>query len=127
MQDAIFFANDLMDQKIHTFAERQAKNKRKLDNNSSKSNTQQPPFKRRNVARVYSVGSSEKKSVLGFYCCATSASFTTMARALSDCPESKNWNHGNQDGGTEARRMVYTLEGEETDQDLDNIEDDINA
>ncbi|GKB93824.1 hypothetical protein Tco_0979961, partial [Tanacetum coccineum] len=34
MQDAIEFANDLMDQKIRTFAERKAKNKRKLDNNS---------------------------------------------------------------------------------------------
>ncbi|GKB00023.1 reverse transcriptase domain-containing protein [Tanacetum coccineum] len=33
MQEAIEFANELMDQKIHTFAERQAKNKRKLDNN----------------------------------------------------------------------------------------------
>nr|GEV17793.1 reverse transcriptase domain-containing protein [Tanacetum cinerariifolium] len=34
MQDAIEIANDLMDQKIHTFAERQAENKRKLDNNN---------------------------------------------------------------------------------------------
>ncbi|GJW60635.1 hypothetical protein Tco_0109970 [Tanacetum coccineum] len=33
LQDAIEFANDLMDQKIRTFAEIQAKNKRKLDDN----------------------------------------------------------------------------------------------
>ncbi|GKC60495.1 hypothetical protein Tco_1088093 [Tanacetum coccineum] len=34
MQDAIEIAIDLMDQKIPTFAERQAENKRKLDNNN---------------------------------------------------------------------------------------------
>ncbi|GJU54760.1 hypothetical protein Tco_1228474 [Tanacetum coccineum] len=41
MQDAIEFANELMDQKIHTFAERQAENKRKLDDNSRTNHTQQ--------------------------------------------------------------------------------------
>ncbi|GJW07264.1 hypothetical protein Tco_1569687 [Tanacetum coccineum] len=40
MQDAIEFANDLMDQKIRTFAERQAENKRKLDDNSRNNHTQ---------------------------------------------------------------------------------------
>nr|GEY04356.1 hypothetical protein [Tanacetum cinerariifolium] len=34
MQDAIEFATELMDQKIRTTAERQAKNKRKLDDNN---------------------------------------------------------------------------------------------
>ncbi|GJY65925.1 reverse transcriptase domain-containing protein [Tanacetum coccineum] len=34
IKDAIEFANELMDQKIHTLAERQAENKRKLDNNN---------------------------------------------------------------------------------------------
>ncbi|GKE59366.1 reverse transcriptase domain-containing protein, partial [Tanacetum coccineum] len=34
MQDAIEFATELMDKKIHTLAERQAKNKRKSDNNN---------------------------------------------------------------------------------------------
>ncbi|GKE94024.1 hypothetical protein Tco_1578879 [Tanacetum coccineum] len=65
MQDAIEFSNDLMDQKIRTLAERQAENKRKLDNNSSDNNTQQPPFKRQNVAKAYSVGHSEKKEYAG--------------------------------------------------------------
>ncbi|GJX34634.1 hypothetical protein Tco_0246191 [Tanacetum coccineum] len=45
----------------------------------------------------------------------------------SDCPELENQNHGNQVEGTEARGMVYALGGGETNQDLDNIEDDINA
>nr|GFD08373.1 hypothetical protein [Tanacetum cinerariifolium] len=45
----------------------------------------------------------------------------------SDCPELKNRNHGNQAEGTRAREMVYALGGGETNQDLDDIEDDINA
>nr|GEW42692.1 hypothetical protein [Tanacetum cinerariifolium] len=45
----------------------------------------------------------------------------------SDCPELKNRKHGNQAEGTGARGMVYSLGGEETNQDLDDIEDDINA
>ncbi|GJT77272.1 hypothetical protein Tco_1043997 [Tanacetum coccineum] len=113
MQEAIEIANDLMDQKVRTFAERQAENKRKLDNNSSDNNIQQQPPKKQNVARAYSVGSSERKDYAG-----------TLP---SDCPKLKNRNHGNQVGGIEARGMVYALGGGETDQDLDNMEDDINA
>ncbi|GJS75971.1 hypothetical protein Tco_0725852 [Tanacetum coccineum] len=45
MQDSIEFANGLMDQKIRTFADRQAKNKRKLDDNSRNNQTQQQPHK----------------------------------------------------------------------------------
>nr|GFA69904.1 hypothetical protein [Tanacetum cinerariifolium] len=37
------------------------KNKRKLDNNSSDNNIQQPHFKRQNVAKSYSAGPSKKK------------------------------------------------------------------
>ncbi|GKC60494.1 hypothetical protein Tco_1088092 [Tanacetum coccineum] len=45
----------------------------------------------------------------------------------SDCPELKNRNHRNQAGGAEACGMVYALGGRETDQDIDAMEDDINA
>ncbi|GJW44602.1 reverse transcriptase domain-containing protein [Tanacetum coccineum] len=44
-----------------------------------------------------------------------------------DCLELENQNHGNQAEGTEARGMAYALGGGETNQDLDNMEDDINA
>nr|GEV85865.1 reverse transcriptase domain-containing protein [Tanacetum cinerariifolium] len=44
----------------------------------------------------------------------------------SDCPELKNRNHGDQAEGTEARRMVYALGGGETNQNLNDIKDDIN-
>ncbi|GJS28877.1 reverse transcriptase domain-containing protein [Tanacetum coccineum] len=45
----------------------------------------------------------------------------------SDCPELKNRNHGNQAEGTEAHGMVYALEGGDTDHDLNNIKDEIEA
>ncbi|GJZ32486.1 reverse transcriptase domain-containing protein [Tanacetum coccineum] len=45
----------------------------------------------------------------------------------SDCPELKNRNHENQAEGTEARGMVYAFGGGETEQDINNIEDEIEA
>nr|GEZ38859.1 hypothetical protein [Tanacetum cinerariifolium] len=45
----------------------------------------------------------------------------------SDWPELKNQNHGNQAEGTEARRIVYALGGEEINQDIDDMKYDINA
>ncbi|GKF54453.1 hypothetical protein Tco_0161363, partial [Tanacetum coccineum] len=60
MQDAIEFATELMDKKIHTFVERQSENKRKQDDNH-----QQQQNKRQNTGRAYAVGSSEKKPYRG--------------------------------------------------------------
>ncbi|GJV25237.1 putative zinc finger, CCHC-type containing protein [Tanacetum coccineum] len=45
----------------------------------------------------------------------------------SDCSELKNQNQGSQAEGTEARGMMYVLGGGEIDQDIDDMEDDINA
>ncbi|GJR16592.1 reverse transcriptase domain-containing protein [Tanacetum coccineum] len=97
LDDAIELANDLMDQKLRTYAERQAENKRKLDNNNQ---AQQQLLKKQNMVQAYVVGSREKKP--------------------SDCPVLKNQ-------GTEARGMVYALRGGETNQDINNMEGDINA
>nr|GFB65808.1 hypothetical protein [Tanacetum cinerariifolium] len=47
--------------KIRSFADRQAKNKRKLDDNSRNNQNQQYPFKRQNMARAYTAGPMEKK------------------------------------------------------------------
>ncbi|GJZ47787.1 hypothetical protein Tco_0601619 [Tanacetum coccineum] len=62
LDDAIELANDLMDQKLHTYAKRQNDNKRKA-NNSSRNNQQ--PHKKQNVARAYTAGSGEKKAYTG--------------------------------------------------------------
>ncbi|GJX23166.1 DNA-directed DNA polymerase [Tanacetum coccineum] len=45
----------------------------------------------------------------------------------SDCPKLKNRNHGNQAEGTGTHGMVLALGGGETDQDPNNIEDEIEA
>ncbi|GKB56337.1 putative reverse transcriptase domain-containing protein, partial [Tanacetum coccineum] len=61
MQDAIEFATELMDQKIRTLAEQQAKNKRKFEDTSRNNQNQHQPFKRHNVARAYTARPREKK------------------------------------------------------------------
>ncbi|GJR33419.1 hypothetical protein Tco_1109651 [Tanacetum coccineum] len=162
MQDAIEFATELIDKKISTFAERQAENKRKLDNNNQ---AQQQPPKKQGVAIAYTAGSGERKEYAGTLPLCNKCKFhhngqctikctnckrvghltrdcrspaaTNNQRNLtcyecgnqghykSDCPELKNRNHENQAEGTEARGMVYALGGGETDQDLNDMEDDI--
>nr|GFB18634.1 hypothetical protein [Tanacetum cinerariifolium] len=93
LDEAIELANDLMDQKLRTYTERQTESKRKFDNNNQ---AQQLPKRKQ-----------------GHY--------------KSDYPELKNQNYRNQPEGTKARGMVYALGGGETNQDLDYIENDINA
>nr|GEZ78498.1 hypothetical protein [Tanacetum cinerariifolium] len=44
-----------------------------------------------------------------------------------DCPEQKNQNHENQIKSTKARGVVHAFGGGETEQDLNNIEDEIEA
>ncbi|GKC11952.1 hypothetical protein Tco_1008734 [Tanacetum coccineum] len=122
MQEATKIANDLMDQKVRAYAERQVENKRKLDNNNQ---AQQQTPKKQNVARAYSIVPSEKREYAGTLPLCNKCKF--RHNGPSDCPKLKNRNHGNQAGGTKARGMVYALGGGETDQDLDNMEDDINA
>nr|GEW90104.1 hypothetical protein [Tanacetum cinerariifolium] len=59
LDDAIELTSDLMDQKLHTYVERQNDNKRNADD-SSRNNQQ--PHKKQNVARAYTVSLGEKKA-----------------------------------------------------------------
>nr|GFA35760.1 hypothetical protein [Tanacetum cinerariifolium] len=79
MQDAIEFATELMDKKIITLAERQAENKRKLDNNNQ---TQQQPPKKQGVAIAYTIGPGERKEYAGTLPLCNNCKFHTMASAL---------------------------------------------
>ncbi|GJX64614.1 reverse transcriptase domain-containing protein [Tanacetum coccineum] len=164
MQEAIEMATELMDKKIRTFAERQAENKRKLDNNNQ---TQQQPTKKQGVAIAYTAWSGERKEYAGTLPLCNKCKFhhngqctvkcanckkvghltrdcrspaaTNNQRNLtcyecgnqghyrSDCPELKNQNYENQAEGTGARGMVHALGGGETNQDLNDMEEDINA
>ncbi|GKG28761.1 hypothetical protein Tco_0416126, partial [Tanacetum coccineum] len=62
MQEAIEFATELIDKKISTLVERQAENKRKLDNNNQ---VQQQPPKKQGVAIAYTTGSGKRKEYAG--------------------------------------------------------------
>nr|GFB74738.1 reverse transcriptase domain-containing protein [Tanacetum cinerariifolium] len=64
LYDTIELANNLIDQKLRNYAERQNDNKRKADY-SSRNNQQQQPHKKQNVARAYTVGPGEKKAYIG--------------------------------------------------------------
>nr|GEU39305.1 hypothetical protein [Tanacetum cinerariifolium] len=126
MQDAIEFATKLMDKKISTLAKRQAENKRKLDNNNLPRS--KCTIKCANCKRVghltqecRSPATTNNQRNLTCYECKNQWHYR------SDCLELKNRNHRNQAGGTEARGMVHALGGGETNQDLNNMEDDINA
>ncbi|GKE13972.1 putative reverse transcriptase domain-containing protein, partial [Tanacetum coccineum] len=81
-----------MDQKIRTFADRQAENKRKLDDNSRSNQNQQQPFKRQNMARAYTAEPGEKKG-----------------RYKKDCLKLKNNNRGNQAGNGGATARAYAV------------------
>nr|GEY25911.1 putative reverse transcriptase domain-containing protein [Tanacetum cinerariifolium] len=59
--ETIELTNDLMDQKLRTYAER-ADNKRKTDDTSRNNHGhQQQPFKKQNVTKVYNIGTRERK------------------------------------------------------------------
>ncbi|GJV69284.1 retrovirus-related pol polyprotein from transposon 17.6 [Tanacetum coccineum] len=94
MQDAIEVANDLMDQKICTFAERQAENKRKLDNDNQ---AQQQPPKKQNVARGYFAGSSEKKESDGTLPLCNKCKFHHNGSCTVKCANCKRVGHLTRD------------------------------
>nr|GEY07842.1 reverse transcriptase domain-containing protein [Tanacetum cinerariifolium] len=62
LDETIELANDLMDQKLRTYAERQINNKGKA-NDSFRNNHghQQKPAKRQNVTKIYNMGLGERK------------------------------------------------------------------
>nr|GEU38862.1 putative reverse transcriptase domain-containing protein [Tanacetum cinerariifolium] len=65
LDETIEFTNDLMDQKLRTYAERDD-NKRKTDDTSRNNHGhQQQPFKKQNVTKVYNMGMGERKPYEG--------------------------------------------------------------
>ncbi|GKB51306.1 putative reverse transcriptase domain-containing protein [Tanacetum coccineum] len=69
LDETIELANDLMDQKLRTYAERQSDNKRKADDFISRTNLWSPAnqFKRLNVAMVTIYGDRRKEALWGIF------------------------------------------------------------
>ncbi|GKF38287.1 putative reverse transcriptase domain-containing protein, partial [Tanacetum coccineum] len=95
-----------MDQKLRTYVERQSDNKRKADDSSIKNHGhQQQPFKRQNVAKVYNMGTGEKKPYGGslpkyhFHhngpCTQKCHKCNKVGHFAHDCRNSGNTNVGN--------------------------------
>ncbi|GJW57644.1 hypothetical protein Tco_0104375 [Tanacetum coccineum] len=106
MQDAIEFATKLMDKKISTLAERQAKNKRKIDNNNQ---AQQQPPKKQGVAIAYTARPGEWKEYAGTLP-SPAATKNQINLTCYECGNQGNYRRGG-----------------ETIQDFNDMEDDINA
>nr|GFA85023.1 hypothetical protein [Tanacetum cinerariifolium]GFA85823.1 hypothetical protein [Tanacetum cinerariifolium] len=145
MQDAIEIATKLRNKKISTLVECQTAKKKRLDNTSKNNQNQQQPNKRQNTGRAYTARHGEKKHYNGFKPSYTNANTTNIQKGTGvsqkatcyecgnqghykrDCPEQKNQNHENQIKSTKARGVVDAFGGGETKQDLNNIEDEIEA
>ncbi|GJS02344.1 putative reverse transcriptase domain-containing protein [Tanacetum coccineum] len=91
MQEAIEFTTELMDEKTHAYAERQAERKRKYDDLSKNNQNQQQQNKRQNTGQAYTAGNSDRKSYAG------------SKPLCSKC----NYNH---EGPCPPRRIVAILE-----------------
>ncbi|GJY05595.1 putative reverse transcriptase domain-containing protein [Tanacetum coccineum] len=65
MQEAIEFTTELMDEKTHAYAERQAEKKRKYDDLSKNIQNQQQQNKRQNTGQAYTAGNSDRKPYAG--------------------------------------------------------------
>nr|GEX42381.1 putative reverse transcriptase domain-containing protein [Tanacetum cinerariifolium] len=97
MQKEIEMANELMDKRNNTWAERQAESKQKFDDTSRNNQSQhQQQNKRQNTGRAYTAGSGEKKPYGG-------------SKPLKDCPKFKNNNRGTPGGNATALAKVYAV------------------
>ncbi|GKC81991.1 putative reverse transcriptase domain-containing protein [Tanacetum coccineum] len=93
---AIELANDLMDQKLRTNAERQNENKRKADD-SSRNNHQQQPHKKQNVARAYTAGLGEKKAYTRDLPLCTKCNYHHTGQCAPKCGKCKRYGHATTD------------------------------
>ncbi|GJU16474.1 putative reverse transcriptase domain-containing protein [Tanacetum coccineum] len=93
---SIELANDLMDQKLRTYAERQNENKRKTDD-SSRNNHQQQSHKRQNVARAYTTGLVEKKVYTGDLPLCTKCNYHHTRQCAPKCRKCKRYGHATTD------------------------------
>ncbi|GJY89807.1 putative reverse transcriptase domain-containing protein [Tanacetum coccineum] len=116
LDETVEWANDLMIQKLRTYAERQTDNKRKVDDSSRNNHGhQQQPFKRQNVAKFYNMGTGKKKPYGGSFPKCTKCHFhhngpctqkchkcNKVGHFARDCRSSCNTNGANTQNGNGA-------------------------
>nr|GFB80489.1 reverse transcriptase domain-containing protein [Tanacetum cinerariifolium] len=140
MQEDIEIATELMDKRIHTFAERKTASKRKFENTSRNTQNQQHSNKRQNTGRccncnkfVHATRDSRntantnnsnnpRGTELGqkptCYECGVRGHFRR------ECPKLKNNNnHGNRGGRNNAPARVYAVGRAGTDRDANVVTD----
>nr|GEY85081.1 hypothetical protein [Tanacetum cinerariifolium] len=133
LQDAIEFATELMNKKINTWAERNGKRKEyartlPLCNKCKFHHNSQCTIKCANYKRVgHLTRDCKSPAATNNHRNPTCYECGNQGHYRSDSPKLKNQDHGNQAGGTGAHGMVHALEGGETNQELNDMEDDINA
>nr|GEU55541.1 reverse transcriptase domain-containing protein [Tanacetum cinerariifolium] len=94
LDETIELANEFMDQKLRTYAERQTKNKRKVDDSSRNNHGhQQQPAKRQHVTKVYYMGSCERKSFWGNLTKCTKCHFHHNGPYTQKCHKSNKAGH----------------------------------
>ncbi|GKF52003.1 putative reverse transcriptase domain-containing protein [Tanacetum coccineum] len=96
LDDVIELANDLMDQKLRTYAERQNENKRK-DDDSSRNNHQQQPHKKQNVARAYTSGLGKNMVYTGDLPLCTKCNYHHTRQCAPKCGKCKRYGHTTTD------------------------------
>nr|GFA92079.1 hypothetical protein [Tanacetum cinerariifolium] len=132
MQDAIGIATKLMNKKIGTIVECQTENQKRLGNTSKNNQNQRQPKKRQNIGRAYTARHGEKKHYDGSKPLCSKCDYHHDGPCAPkcherDCPERKNQNYENQIKSTKAHGVVHAFGGRETKEDLNNIEDEIEA
>nr|GEY39732.1 hypothetical protein [Tanacetum cinerariifolium] len=96
LDETIELANDLMDQKLRTYEERQNDNMRKTDD-SSRNNQQQQPHKKQNVSRAYTAGPDEKKVYTGDLPLCTKCNYHHTRKCTPKCGKCKRYGHTTTD------------------------------
>nr|GFB68770.1 hypothetical protein [Tanacetum cinerariifolium] len=96
LDEAIELANDLMDQKLYTYVERQNDNKRKADD-SIRNNQQQQPHKKQNIARAYTDGPGEKKAYTGNLPLCTKCNYHHTGQCAPKCNNCKKYGYATRD------------------------------
>ncbi|GJT76216.1 putative reverse transcriptase domain-containing protein [Tanacetum coccineum] len=93
IEKAIKFANDHMDQKVLTIAERQAEQKRKLEFNAGNNQGHQQQNKRRNTRRAYTIGPGEKREYTGSLPLCTKCNYHHKGPCAPRCNKCKKIGH----------------------------------